>query len=291
MSYVIAAPELVSAAATDLANIGSAISSANAVALAPASGVLAAGADEVSAAVAGLFTTHAQAYRALSARAASFHQEFVQLMNAGSAEYATTEAANASPLQTLRQELLNVINAPTELLLQRPLIGNGTNGTPGTGKNGGAGGILIGNGGNGGSGDTGERGGNGGAAGLFGAGGNGGAGGTGNNVTGNGGAGGAGGAGGMLFVWAAPPSAARAGPAATRGYWVGRAVPAGPAATASTETAGPVGRAGPVRCSAPAGAAATGETRCTAIAGLAGRGEPAGCSPTEVPAARADPTP
>jgi hypothetical protein len=59
MSYVIAAPEFVSAAATDLANIGSAIGSAigsvNAAALAPTSGVLAAGADEVSAAVAGLF--------------------------------------------------------------------------------------------------------------------------------------------------------------------------------------------------------------------------------------------
>jgi hypothetical protein len=45
MSYLIAAPEFVSAAATDLARIGSAVSSANAAALAPTSGVLAAGAD------------------------------------------------------------------------------------------------------------------------------------------------------------------------------------------------------------------------------------------------------
>jgi len=125
-----------------LANIGSAISSANAAALAPTSGVLAAGADEVSAAVAGLFSAHAQAYQALSAQAASFHQQFVQLLNAGSAQYATTEvanaAANASPLQTLRQDLLNIINEPTELLVGRPLVGNGANGATGTGANGGA---------------------------------------------------------------------------------------------------------------------------------------------------------
>ena len=123
MSYVIAAPESVSAAATDLANIGSAISSANAAALAPTSDVLAAGADEVSAAVAGLFTAHAEAYQTLSAQAASFHQQFVQLMNAGSAQYAAREAANAaanvSPLQTLRQDLLRRHQCATELLVGR----------------------------------------------------------------------------------------------------------------------------------------------------------------------------
>ena len=110
MSYVIAAPEFVSAVATDLANIGSTISSANAA----TSGVLAAGADDDSVAIAGLFGVHAQAYQALSAQAASFDQQFVQLMNGGSAQYAAVEAANASPLQTVEQGLLNVINEPTE---------------------------------------------------------------------------------------------------------------------------------------------------------------------------------
>jgi PE family len=47
MSFVFATPEYV-AAASDLANIGSTISSANAAALGRTSGVLAAGADEVS---------------------------------------------------------------------------------------------------------------------------------------------------------------------------------------------------------------------------------------------------
>jgi len=50
MSFVIAVPATVEGAATDLANLGSPINAANAAAAAPTTGVLAAGADEVSAA-------------------------------------------------------------------------------------------------------------------------------------------------------------------------------------------------------------------------------------------------
>ena len=167
MSFVIAQPELVATAATNLANIGSAITQANAAAAGQTTAVLSAGADEVSAAVAALFGAHAQSYQALSAQAAAFHEQFVQALSAGAGAYTSAEAASASPLQTVLQQVLGVINAPTELLLQRPLIGNGTNGAPGTGQNGGAGGILWGNGGNGGSGAGGENGGDGGAAGLW----------------------------------------------------------------------------------------------------------------------------
>jgi hypothetical protein len=59
----------------------------------------------------------------------------VQALAAGPGSYAATEAANASPLQ----QLLNLLNAPTEALLKRPLIGNGANGDPGTGTAGGPG--------------------------------------------------------------------------------------------------------------------------------------------------------
>jgi len=100
MSFVTAAPEFVSAAASDLASIGSTISAANATAAAPTTGVLAAGADEVSAAVAGLFGAHAQGFQAVSAQASAFHNQFVQLLNGGAGQYAAAEAANASPLQT-----------------------------------------------------------------------------------------------------------------------------------------------------------------------------------------------
>jgi len=145
MSFVIATPEYVTTAATELSTIGSAINSANSAASGPTSSVLAAAADEVSTSIAAVFGAHAQAYQTLSAQAATFHQQFVQLMNGGAAQYAQAEAANANPSQTVEQDLLNVINAPTEALLQRPLIGNGANAAAGSGANGGAGGLLLGN--------------------------------------------------------------------------------------------------------------------------------------------------
>ncbi|ORC05160.1 hypothetical protein B1T48_22425, partial [Mycobacterium persicum] len=146
MSYLIAAPEALMAATTDLANLGSTIGAANGAAAANTTRLLAAGADEVSAAIAGLFGAHGQAYQALSAQAAAFHDQFVQALAAGANSYAAAEAASASPLQSL----LDAINAPVQAATGRPLIGNGINGAPGSGANGGDGGWLFGNGGNGG---------------------------------------------------------------------------------------------------------------------------------------------
>ncbi|REO05112.1 PE family protein, partial [Mycobacterium tuberculosis] len=151
MSFVVTIPEALAAVATDLAGIGSTIGTANAAAAVPTTTVLAAAADEVSAAMAALFSGHAQAYQALSAQAALFHEQFVRALTAGAGSYAAAEAASAAPLEGV----LDVINAPALALLGRPLIGNGANGAPGTGANGGDGGILIGNGGAGGSGAAG----------------------------------------------------------------------------------------------------------------------------------------
>ena len=142
MSYTSAVPESMSAAATDLSSIGSAISAANTAAAASTTELRAAGADEVSAAIAALFGSHAQSYQALSARASEFHQQFVRTLHAGASAYAGAEAANATPLQIVQQDLLNLINAPTNLLLNRPLIGNGVDGLPGSGEDGTDGGIL-----------------------------------------------------------------------------------------------------------------------------------------------------
>lgn len=100
MSLAIAA-EFVTDAASDLANVGSAINAANSAAAATTSNVVAAGADEVSQAVASLFGAHAQAYQAISAQVETFHQQFVQLLNTSADAYAGAEAANASPLQNL----------------------------------------------------------------------------------------------------------------------------------------------------------------------------------------------
>lgn len=95
MSFVIAQPELVEAAAQNLAGIRSALSEASAAAAGPTIGVLAAGQDEVSGAIAALFDSFGQEYQTISAQAQAFHAQFVNLMNAGAAAYLGTEAANA----------------------------------------------------------------------------------------------------------------------------------------------------------------------------------------------------
>lgn len=78
MSYVSVLPATLATAATEVARIGSALSLASAVAAAQTSAVQAAAADEVSAAIAALFSAHGRDFQALSARAAAFHHEFVQ---------------------------------------------------------------------------------------------------------------------------------------------------------------------------------------------------------------------
>jgi len=92
-------------AASDLSGIGSSLSAGHAVAAVPTTAVVAAAGDEVSAAVASLFSGHGQAFQALGAQAAAFHDQFVQALNAGAGAYASTEAASAGPLQTLAQGL------------------------------------------------------------------------------------------------------------------------------------------------------------------------------------------
>src|SRR6201993_3926024 len=179
MSLVIATPDVMAAAATDLANIGTTIRAATSAAAIQTAGMLVAAEDEVSAAIAALFSAHGQGFQALGAQAAAFHEQFVQALTVGAGSYVGAEAANvaafgANPAQTIQQDVLGPINAPFLALTGRALIGNGANGAAGTGAPGGAGGWLFGNGGAGGSGADFGPGGAGGAAGLIG---NGGAGG------------------------------------------------------------------------------------------------------------------
>ncbi|MFY2860851.1 PE domain-containing protein, partial [Mycobacterium sp. THU-M104] len=175
MSLVMTVPEFMADAANDLARLGSTLDAAHAAALAPTTGILSAAADEVSTMTAELFSAHAAGFQALSARAAAFLDQHVQALHAAATNYADTEAASVAQL------LLNLVNAPTDTLLGRPLIGNGANGytnAQGVGTAGQAGGILFGNGGDGGNSTAlGATGGAGGSAGLWGNGGNGGTGG------------------------------------------------------------------------------------------------------------------
>lgn len=213
MSFVTAVPEAIATAASALANLGSTINQANASAAASTVGVLPLAADEVSEAVSALFGSQAQQFQALSSRVAAFHSEFVQVLTAGGASYASTELATAAAMYSagpaeptifdqIENQIVSLLPNPlldpngfSRLVTGRPLIGNGANGGThqGVGQPGGAGGWLFGNGGNGGqSTAAGAAGGAGGAAGLLGSGGNGGG-------AGFGGGGGAGGSGGWLF--------------------------------------------------------------------------------------------
>ena len=83
MSYVVAVPEFLASAASDLAGIGSGLSAAHTAAAAPTTAVVAAAGDEVSAAIASLFSSHGQAFQALSAQAEAFHAQFVSALTAG----------------------------------------------------------------------------------------------------------------------------------------------------------------------------------------------------------------
>src|ERR1700730_15624448 len=80
VSFVVALPEMMSAAATEVASIGSAVATANQGVAGATTGVFAAAEDEVSAAIAALLSAHGQGYQALSAQAATFHEQFVQAL-------------------------------------------------------------------------------------------------------------------------------------------------------------------------------------------------------------------
>jgi hypothetical protein len=71
MSFVIAAPEFVSAAASDVAGIGEAVRAATASALPSTTGIPAAAGDEVSAAVSRVFGAFGQQFQSLSAQSAA----------------------------------------------------------------------------------------------------------------------------------------------------------------------------------------------------------------------------
>lgn len=98
MTNMLAQPAAMAAAAADIAGLGSAISEANAAAATRTTGVLAAAADEVSAATAALFSDYALEYQEVLKLATAFHTEFTQLLAAAGAAYTQAEAAAAALL-------------------------------------------------------------------------------------------------------------------------------------------------------------------------------------------------
>jgi hypothetical protein len=99
MSFLNASPDALATAAGDLTNIREAVNDATAFASRSATGILPAGADEVSAAITSLFNSHAQTFNALAAQGESFHKQFASLLSGAGNTYKGTEQA---ALQSLR---------------------------------------------------------------------------------------------------------------------------------------------------------------------------------------------
>ena len=93
MSFVIATPDVMTSAATDLATIGSDLSMAHTAAATPTVALARAAGDEVSAGVAHVFSRYADDFHALGGRATAFHEQFFQNMKASAASYTSAEDA------------------------------------------------------------------------------------------------------------------------------------------------------------------------------------------------------
>ncbi|WP_459758565.1 PE family protein, partial [Mycobacterium riyadhense] len=125
MSFVNVAPEMVATAATELTSIGSTVGAATAAVAVPTTGVMAAATDEVSAALAALFTEYGQQFQTVAAQMAASYQQFTRNVMASVNAYTAAETTN------IRQFVLSAagpINEPFVELTGRPLIGDGANG-------------------------------------------------------------------------------------------------------------------------------------------------------------------
>ena len=96
MSFVTTQAQALTAAADQLATIGSAMMASNSAVAEPTTGLAPAAADEVSALTAAAFAAHGVLYQEISAQAAAFHQLFVATLQTSAGSYAATEAANAA---------------------------------------------------------------------------------------------------------------------------------------------------------------------------------------------------
>jgi hypothetical protein len=100
MSSVLLALDIFETYTANAAQIGSAVTAGNLAAAIPTTGLAAAGADEVSAEVAVLFSAHAQTYQTAAAQAATYYEHFVGNLHAAAASYAATETSIAWGLES-----------------------------------------------------------------------------------------------------------------------------------------------------------------------------------------------
>ena len=99
MTQLLVDPQIVTTVAANIDGIGSSIKAATAAAAAPTSGVLAAAADEVSAAIANLFGSHGQEFQAVVNQVEAYQTQFQQTLTAAANAYVQTETAAVAALQ------------------------------------------------------------------------------------------------------------------------------------------------------------------------------------------------
>lgn len=96
MSFVQVTPELLTASADSLSDIGASMNAQNVVAARPTTQVPAPAADQVSALLAAKFEADGLAYQAVAAMASQIHEAFVRALASGGTSYAVAEAANTA---------------------------------------------------------------------------------------------------------------------------------------------------------------------------------------------------
>jgi hypothetical protein len=94
VSFVTTQPEALTAAASALQTLGTAMAAQNTAAVAPTTGVIPAAADPVSALQAAQFSAYGTWYQQVSAQATAIHQMLVSNLGTSAGSYGETEAAN-----------------------------------------------------------------------------------------------------------------------------------------------------------------------------------------------------
>lgn len=123
MSFFNAVPDAMGMAAVELAGINSVIQTANAAAALPTTVIPAPAQDQVSAAVAALYSTYARGYQALGTQVAAFHDQFVRALSSSAGTYALGEAANAAAMRSPLSHLIQPGNAPVRSADGQPVFG------------------------------------------------------------------------------------------------------------------------------------------------------------------------
>ncbi len=122
MSYVLAEPQMMAAAATDVAAISSTVSAAHMAAAAPTVSLIPAAADQVSTGIAQLFSGVAQDFHSLVGQAATFGQQFAQHLHLGAGSYTAAEAVSAASLSLPdANSLVSIVNGLWGQLISGPM--------------------------------------------------------------------------------------------------------------------------------------------------------------------------